>query len=110
MSFAFWVCAAITAVSAFVSLGYSLAALRAPGASDRTSSLYAAARSLALAIAAVAALFVGSRDFLVAIAVTMTIVQAADALIGARINDRLKTVGPAATAAANAIAVMWLIS
>lgn len=110
MSTAFWVCAAITAVSAFVSLGYSVVALRAATPSDRTSSMYASARSLALALAAVVALFAGSPPFLVAVALTMTVVQAADAVIGALIHDRLKTVGPAATAATNAVTLVWLLS
>lgn len=39
----------------------------------------------------------------------MTIVQAGDAVIGVRIRDRLKTVGPALTAAANLAALVNLM-
>ena len=109
MSTGFWVCATITAVSALVSLGYSLAALAESETASRTSAMYASSRSLALAVAAVAALFWRSTPYLVAIALTMVIVQAVDAVIGAVIRDRLRTFGPAVTSLANAVAVVWLL-
>lgn len=109
MSTGLWVCATITAVSAFVSLGYSLAALAESETASRTSAMYASSRSLALAVAAVAALFWRSIPHLVAIALTMVIVQAVDAVIGAVIHDRLRTFGPAVTSLANAVAVVWLL-
>ena len=108
MSTAFWVCAVITVISAFVSLGYSIAALKGSDATGDTSSRYASARSLAVAVVAVTAFFVGSSSFLEAIALVMVIVQAADALIGLKIHDRLKAIGPALTALVNAIALIWL--
>ena len=58
---------------------------------------------------AIAGLMVGSTPFVVAVAVAMAIVQAADAVIGKLIGDRLKTFGPAATAAANPAALTWLL-
>jgi hypothetical protein len=109
MSAAFWVCAGVTAISAFVSLGYSIAALAGSDTLGRTSSMYASARSLALAVTAVVALFARSSTFLEAIALAMVIVQALDAIIGVRIHDRLKTIGPAATSLANAVALIWLL-
>jgi hypothetical protein len=109
MSAAFWVCAAITAVSALVSLGYSIAALTGSDTPGRTNSMYATARSLALAVAAVTVLFVRSDSFLEAIALAMVVVQAGDAFIGVQIHDRLKTIGPALTALMNAIALIWLL-
>jgi hypothetical protein len=109
MSAAFWVCAAITAVSAFVSLGYSIAALTGSDTPGRTNSMYATARSLALAVAAVTVFFVRSDSFLEAIALAMVVVQAGDAFIGVQIHDRLKTIGPALTAFVNAIALIWLL-
>ncbi|UYM06277.1 hypothetical protein [Solicola gregarius] len=108
MPLAFWVCAAVTAISAAVSLGYSIAGLVAAGDADRTASMYASARSAALAVVAVAAIFVGSVPFLAAVAVAMVLVQAADTVVGRLIRDRLKTIGPAATAAANLAASIWL--
>ncbi len=108
MPLAFWVCAAVTAISAAVSLFYSIAGLVAAGETDRTASMYASARSAALAVVAVAAIFVGSAPFLAAVAVAMIVVQAADAVVGSHIRDRLKTIGPAATATANLAALIWL--
>jgi hypothetical protein len=109
MSAAFWVCAVVTVISAFVSLGYSITALTGSDPPARTSSMYASARSLALALTAVVALFVQSNTFLEAIALAMVLVQALDAIIGVRIHDRLKTIGPAATSLANAVALIWLL-
>ena len=106
---AFWVCAAITAISAFVSLGYSIDALTRADPSSRTSSMYASARSLALAVAAIVAVFARSAPYLEAIALTMVIVQAVDAVIGTLTHDRLKTLGPTATSLANAAALIWLL-
>lgn len=110
MPLAFWICVAITAISAYVSLGYSIAGLR--GSDDdaaRTASKYALARSSALAVAATVAPFTQAVAFLVAVAVAMIVVQASDAVIGAGLRDRLKTIGPALTAAANAAALVWLL-
>lgn len=109
MSTAFWVCAAITAASSFVSVGYSVAAMRAAAPDDNTSEMYAAARSVAIAVAAVVAFFVGSEGFLAAIALTMIAVQSIDALVGVKVHDRLATVGPAVTAIVNAAALVWML-
>lgn len=108
MPLALWACAAITAVSAVVSLGYSIAGLLAAGESDRTASRYALARSVALAVVAAAALVLGSVPFLVAVAAAMVLVQGADAVVGALVRDRLKTFGPAGTAMANLATLLWL--
>ena len=110
MSAAYWLCAAITVVSALVSLGFSIAALRATTTEVRIASMYAFARSLALAIAAVIALILNSVGYLQAVALSMVIVQAADAVIGAMNRERLKTIGPAITALVNAVALGWLAS
>jgi hypothetical protein len=78
-----------------------VAALRCPEGPGRTDAFYAFSRSLALAVVAVILLFAQSLDWLKAVAVAMIVVQAGDAVIGARSRDRLKTVGPALTAVAN---------
>lgn len=109
MPAAFWICAAITLISALVSLGYSIAALVDADPAHRSSPRYASARSLALASVAVVALFAHSQSYLAAVALTMVIVQATDAVVGWLDRDRLKTVGPALTAAANAAALVWLL-
>jgi hypothetical protein len=111
MSVAFRRCASITTVSALVSLGYATAALRASSAASnagRTPSMYAFARSLALATTAVAASLERSVAGVEATALAMVLVQASDAVIGAVNRDRLKTYGPAATAVLNGAALIQL--
>ena len=72
--------------------------------------MYAFSRSLALLVAAIVGLLTGSVFFVMAIAIAMVVVQAGDAVIGARLADRLKTVGPAATAVVNLAALIWLLT
>jgi hypothetical protein len=110
VSFEFWLCGAITAISAYVSLGYSVVGLRDATAEAKVGYMYALARSGALAAAATVALVTSSIGFVAAVAVVMIVVQGADAIVGTRIHDRLKTYGPAATAAANAAALVWLLA
>ena len=71
--------------------------------------MYTCARSIALAVTAVVALFARSTPFLAAVAIAMVILQAIDAIIGGILHDRLKTLGPALTALANAAALVWLL-
>jgi hypothetical protein len=112
MSPAFWPCAVVTAVSAFVSLGFSVAALSPSGKSEGTegtSAMYAFSRSLALAATCAVVLVAQLDAWLAAAALTMVLVQAADAVIGGLRHDRLKTVGPALTAVVNLIALVWFL-
>ena len=109
MSVAYWICVAIAVISSYVSLGFSISGFRRASDAARTASMYAFARSLALAITASIATVAGSVLFVVAVTITMTAVQAADAGIGAIIRDRIKTIGPAATALANLAALLWLL-
>ena len=109
MTLPFIFCASITAINASISLGFSIMA--ALGASDtaRTIALYTCARSTALVIASAVPLFTGSTGWLQAIAWSMIIVQAGDAVIGGMIKDPMKTYGPAGTALLNLVAVIWLV-
>jgi hypothetical protein len=109
MSGPFIFCASITAISAITSLGFSIAAVLGASGTARTMALYACARSVALVIASAVPLLTGSAEWLQAIAWSMIIVQACDAVIGTTIRDRMKTFGPAGTALLNLAAVMWLI-
>lgn len=109
MHIAFWICALVTLASALVSLGYSLVALRGPSGDTLTASRYAAARSIALALAAVVALFTGSVTFVAAVAIAMIVVQAIDAVVGVTIEDRMKTIGPAVVAILNFAALIWML-
>jgi hypothetical protein len=109
MTTPFLVCAAVTAISAIVSLGFSIAAVSAETGRARTMALYACARSVALAIFSFVPFLTGSRGWLLAMAACMIVVQAGDAGVGATIGDRMKTYGPAATAIVNGIAVLWFL-
>ena len=109
MTMPFLFCAAITTISALISLGFSLAALMQDAGAARTAPFYTVSRSLAFAIIAMAALLNGSRPWLEAVAIGMVIVQAGDAMIGLTLRDRMKTFGPAGTATVNLAALLWLI-
>ena len=105
----FILCALISVISALVSLGFSVAAERTATGPARTMALYACARSLALFVASVVPFLSGSGGWLLAVAWSMIIVQALDAIVGMTIKDNVKTFGPAPTALLNLAAVIWLI-
>ena len=109
MSVPFIFCASITAISAVISLGFSIAASLGATGTARTMALYACARSVALATASAVPVLTGSTEWLQAMAWCMIIVQACDAFVGTTIKDRMKTFGPAGTALLNLAAVIWLI-
>jgi hypothetical protein len=106
----FVLCATVTVVSALVSLGFSLASTRTPVQAQRSLGLYASARSFALLLASVAAFWAGSVPWLQMAAGCLIVVQACDAAIGATIGDRMKTLGPLATAIFNLVALVWALA
>lgn len=108
MSTAFWICASLTVVSSLVSGGFAANGLRAATRESRTSSMYALARSVALVVVAIVGLTSFSIGFEAAAALSMILVQGFDAVIGAVISDRVKTLGPAITALVNAAALIWM--
>ena len=108
MNTPYLVCASITALSSLVSLGFSYAATRTSEATAQPTARYALARSASLALAALVPFFFRSAEWLAAIALAMALVQAFDALIGAAARDRMKTLGPAAFAILNFLALAWL--
>jgi hypothetical protein len=110
MTTPFLVCATVTAVSAFVSLGFSIASVPRANGQIRTLALYACARSIAFAIISVVPFATGWSLWLEAVAVGMIILQMLDACVGVAISDRMKTVGPAGIAFTNLAALMWLVS
>jgi hypothetical protein len=93
MTLPFIVCASITAISAFISLGFSISAALSATDDARTMALYASARSTALMIAGVVPFLTGSNGWLQAMAWSMIIVQPSDAVIGGTIKDPMKTYG-----------------
>ncbi len=107
MTSAFWACAVVTSLSAVISTGFSLAALRSSG-NALVGAMYTSSRSIALAIASFVPIFTGSRSWLMAIAVAMVTVQALDALIGIKQHDVMKTAGPATLSSLNLVVLVWL--
>ena len=110
MNWPFLICALITAISAVVSLGFSIAAVLQESGQARVLALYGCARSLPLAIASAVPFLTGSLAALEGIACVMIVVQAFDAAIGIFVGDRMKTFGPAAIALANLSALIWLLN
>jgi hypothetical protein len=109
MSFVYWFCAGVTAISALTSLGFSVAALAAASERSRANARYAASRSLALAIATAVPVVNPSRTWLEAVALTMVVVQAVDAVIGVGEHDVMKTLGPAMLSLINLVALVLLL-
>jgi hypothetical protein len=90
---AFWICAAITAMSAIVSASFSVAGLFGPGIHD-PFALYAASRSIAIPLVVLVFLAFRSEGGIAAMALTMSLVQLFDAVIGVILHDASKTYGP----------------
>ena len=91
----FWICATITVVSAVVSASFSVAALGGEGGQDQYA-MYAASRSIALTLAVLACIAMRSRSGVMALALTMGLVQGFDSLIGLIAHNAGKTYGPLA--------------
>jgi hypothetical protein len=107
MTSTYWFCAVVTVLSAFTSLGFSIAALASGG--DQLNARYAFSRSLALAMASAIALFRSSETWVEAMASAMVAVQVADAVVGGLQRDAMKAVGPAVLATINVVALVLLI-
>jgi hypothetical protein len=90
---AFWICATITAISAIVSASFSVAGLLGTGIHD-TFAMYAASRSIAIPLVVLIFLGFRSRWGIAAMALTMSLVQLFDAVIGVLWHDPSKTYGP----------------
>jgi hypothetical protein len=107
MTFTYWFCAVVTVLSAFTSLGFSIAALASGG--DQLNARYAFSRSLALAISSAVPLLRPSQTWVEAMASAMVAVQVADAVVGGLQRDAMKAVGPAVVAMINLLALVLLI-
>ncbi|MFC5788496.1 hypothetical protein EDM22_03415 [Agromyces tardus] len=104
---AFWICYAVTVISAGVSVTFSVLAV-VDGGLEATDALYAASRSTALVVLALVAPLFRSDDALLAIAAAMTIVQGIDTFVGAVQGDVAKTVGPAVLCLVTIVAATFL--
>ena len=103
----FWICAVITALSAVVSASFSVAALIGAGREDQYA-MYAASRSIALVLVTLACIGARSRRGVMALALTMGLVQGFDALIGLVAHDAGKTYGPLALCVAGLASLVAL--
>jgi hypothetical protein len=85
-----------------------LAALSSAG-DAHANAMYAASRSLSLALASVVVVLARSRAGLLTVAFVMALVQAVDAVIGAIDHQPLKTLGPAflALVAVAVLIALW---
>jgi hypothetical protein len=109
MTAPFLLCATVTALSAFVSLGFSIAPVPKADGQTRILALYACARSIAFAIISLVPFATEWGLWLEAVATGMIILQVLDAGVGVTIGDRRKTLGPAAIAVTNLVAIVWLV-
>src|SRR6202035_1948229 len=105
---AFWICATITAISAIVSASFSVAGLRGPGIHD-PFALYAASRSIAIPLVVLIFLVFRSRGGIAALALTMSLVQLFDAVIGVLSRDASKIFGPLFLALTGFASVAFLL-
>ncbi len=110
MTVAFWVCTAITAISAYTSLGFSIAALRASSGTALINAHYALARSVALAVLSTVPLVFHANTWAIAAAIALILTQLGDGGIGATIHSAVKTYGPFFTALVNTVALVWLLT
>jgi hypothetical protein len=90
---AFWPCAVVTAISALISMGFSLVFAHA-GAPYDVAALYAASRSIALPIAIAVAIARRSPIGIAALAFAMGLVQFFDGFIGIYTHNASETYGP----------------
>ena len=104
----FWACALMALLNSGVSAGSSLVFMHGQGRGD-IFARYAAARSIALLLAVVIAIYVRSRDAIMFLGIAMTAVQLFDGVIGALNHDLQETFGPLVLAVLNAFAVVWLL-
>ena len=105
---AFWICATITAISAIVSASFSVAGLLGPEIHD-TFAMYAASRSLAIPFVVLIFLAFRSRGGIIAMALTMSLIQSFDAVIGVLSHDAGKTYGPLFLALIGFVSVAFLL-
>ena len=93
VSLAFLTCAFVTSVSALTSAGFSVAALSSQG-NEHLNAMYASSRSLTLGVVLLLVLMRRSGVGLAVMAITMTLVQGGDAIVGFINHDLAKTLGP----------------
>ena len=94
----YYSCAAITVISALVSLGFSFEAIAKGKDNNNINALYASSRSVALLYVSIVPIFIFSKEIMIVTSVGMIIVQFLDGFVGIKIKNKLKTLGPFITA------------
>jgi hypothetical protein len=89
----FYLCASITCLNALTSAGFSLAMLIGQPHME-AAAMYAVARSVPLAFAALIATARRSPGGIVVLGLLMASIQACDAIVGWASHDAGKTIGP----------------
>lgn len=105
---AFWICATVTAISATVSASFSVAGLLGVGVHDRFAQ-YAASRSIAILLVVLIFLGFRSRIGVAVMALTMSLVQLFDAVIGVLSHNSGKTYGPLFLALMGFVSLAFLL-
>jgi len=106
---AYWICYAVTVISAVVSITFAIIAVIDTGVDGADAdALYAASRSTALVVLALVAPLFRADAALLAIAVAMTIVQGIDAFIGAVSGDLSRTLWAAVLCIVTIVAASFL--
>jgi hypothetical protein len=104
----FWICAAMTTLSALTSVVTVMQQIIASG-EDSGSDFYALSRSIALIIATLGCVLSGSREALIGVAFIACLVEAFDGIIGALAHEPGHTYVPFAFAVLNVAALFLLI-
>lgn len=102
----YYVCAAITLISASISLFFSFLAVRRSKEDAQEKALYVTARSIAFLCISIVPFFIISKEMVAITSVGMIIVQFLDGFIGIRIRDMPETVGPFTIAIVHVIALV----
>lgn len=108
----YYICAAVTLISAAVSFGFSIYAFkksREEKGNALTNAKYAMSRSLSLLLVTIGLLIFIDTAFLIALSAVTIGFQLFDGIIGIKISI-FKTVGPLLTAVGNTVVLILFLS
>ena len=101
----FYLCASVTCLNALTSVGFSLAILMGQPLME-AAAMYAVARSVPLALAALIATARRSHSGIVVLGLLLALIQACDAIVGWVSHDAGKTIGPLVLAVLTLVTVI----
>lgn len=106
----YYICAAITLISASISLYFSVLTVSKSEGEGKITALYVTARSFALICVSIVPFFVLSKELVSITAAAMILVQFLDGWIGIKIGDKFETLGPFITAAVHLVVLIIYLS